>query len=71
MHPKAYGEAIICGKVSGGLEVIDVDAKNDCTGSIKDALLNAILDQSPTLHDKLYIVQTQNNGLHICYFCEV
>lgn len=70
MHPKAYGEAVICGKVSGNLEVIDVDAKNDITGGIKDALLNAILDQSPELHDKLYIVQTQNNGLHICYLCE-
>jgi hypothetical protein len=70
MHPKAYGEAVICGKVSGNLEVIDVDAKNDHTNTIKDALLNAIHDQSSDLYDRLYIVQTQNDGLHFCYFCE-
>lgn len=69
-HPKAYGRAVICGKISGGLEVIDVDAKNDPTGAMKQSLLDAIREQSAELHDRLHLVQTQNDGLHISYMCE-
>ncbi len=31
-HPHAAGLAVICGKISGGLEVIDVDTKYDLSG---------------------------------------
>jgi len=40
--PRAHGEAVICGQISGGLEVIDVDAKYDLTGVLKEELLGAI-----------------------------
>jgi hypothetical protein len=70
-HPKAYGVAIICGAVSGGLEVIDIDCKNDTTGAMRQSLIDTIKEQSEDLYRNLYIVQTQNNGLHIAYRCEV
>jgi len=31
-HEKCKGIAVICGAVSGNIEVIDVDLKNDVTG---------------------------------------
>ena len=36
------GLAIICGAISGGLEVIDVDTKHDTTGSLWDELRGLI-----------------------------
>ena len=37
------GLAIICGAISGGLEVIDVDTKHDTTGSLWDELRGLII----------------------------
>lgn len=66
-HPKAQGIAIICGKVSGNLEVIDIDLKNDTTGN----LYGNITDNIPAeLLDKLYVVKTKNNGYHFYYYCD-
>lgn len=72
-HPAAYGEAVICGRVSGNLEVIDVDAKYDLTGTLKEELLGAI---PADLLARLHIVQTggqrdePQRGLHIYYTCD-
>lgn len=65
-HPKALGIAVICGAVSGGLEVIDVDLKNDTTNNLWQKLLNA----APIIND-LYTVKTKSGGYHIYYRCEV
>lgn len=66
--PNAKGIAVICGAVSGNLEVIDVDCKYginfiDYAAAIKAADLS--------LFDKLLIVQTKSKGYHIYYRCEV
>jgi replicative DNA helicase len=63
------GLGIICGAISGGLEVIDVDTKNDPTGSLRDELLSLIEDNLPELYSKLVIAQSKSGGLHIYYRC--
>ena len=63
------GLAIICGAISGGLEVIDVDTKHDTTGSLWDELRGLIEDNLPELYSRLVIAQTRTGGYHIYYRC--
>jgi len=63
------GLAIICGTISGGLEVIDVDTKHDTTGSLWDELSILIRDNLPELYNRLVIAQTKSGGYHIYYRC--
>lgn len=65
--PRAKGIALICGPVSGGLEVIDVDLKYDITGTLYQRLLKKI----GAIHKKLYAVKTKSGGYHLYYRCEV
>jgi len=66
-HPQAVGIAVICGQVSGNLEVVDVDTKYDTTGTLWEDYKKEI---EPLL-EKLYIVRTKSGGYHIYYRCEV
>ena len=61
------GLAIICGAISGGLEVIDVDTKYDITGSLWAELRTLIQDNLPELYSSLVIAQTKSGGYHIYY----
>lgn len=63
------GLAIICGAISGGLEVIDVDTKHDTTGSLWDELRGLIEGNLPELYNRLVIAQTRSGGYHIYYRC--
>jgi Mrp family chromosome partitioning ATPase len=63
------GLAIICGAISGGLEVIDVDTKHDTTGSLWEELRGLIEDNLPELYSRLVIAQTKSGGYHIYYRC--
>ena len=67
-HPKAIGQAIICGAISGNLEVIDVDSKYSLVDGFNEFYLNLLPDY---LRGKLHIVKTKSGGLHIYYRCEV
>ena len=67
--PNVKGLAIICGAVSGNLEVIDVDTKYDTTGTLWEELRVLIEDNLPELYTKLVIAQTKNGGYHIYYRC--
>jgi hypothetical protein len=67
-HPKAHGEAIICGAVSGNIEVIDCDLKYDHEGKVREGLLQAIPE---AIRDKLQVVQTRSGGWHLYYRCPV
>jgi hypothetical protein len=62
---------IICGEISGNLEVIDVDCKYDNTGSLWNDLKGLICDNLPDVYDRLVIASTKNKGYHIYYKCEV
>jgi len=64
------GLGIICGAVSGNLEVIDVDTKHDTTGSLWDELRTLIQDNLPELYSRLVIAQTKSGGYHIYYRCK-
>ena len=65
----AKGIGIICGAISGGLEVIDVDTKHDTTGSLWEELRGLIEDNLPELYSRLVIAQTISGGYHIYYRC--
>ena len=62
----AKGLAIICGKVSGNLEVIDIDLKYDHSGSLWKELMSAIPE---SIMDKLTIASTKSGGFHLYYRC--
>ena len=63
------GLAIICGAISGGLEVIDVDTKHDTTNTLWDELRSLIEDNLPEIYKRLVIAQTKSGGYHIYYRC--
>ncbi len=70
---KLWGEpgslGIITGAISGGLEVIDVDTKQDTTGSLWDEFKALIQDNPPGVYENLVIAQTPSGGYHIYYRC--
>lgn len=68
-HEKAAGLAVICGAVSGGLEVVDIDTKNDITGSLFDKIREAMTDAG--LWDKFVVISTRSGGYHLYYRCEL
>ena len=63
------GIAIITGKISKNIEVIDVDLKNDISGTLRADLTELIENHLPGILSKLTIIKTKNNGLHIYYRC--
>lgn len=63
----SYGIALICGKVSGGLECIDIDTQYDLTGSLYQDYTKEINNAMPGLLDKLIIQQTPSGGYHFIY----
>lgn len=69
-NAKAKGLAVICGQVSGNLEVIDIDTKYDLTGELYREYTSAIAEHNTSLLDRLLIVQTKSGGYHFYYRCE-
>ncbi len=67
-NKKMNGIAVICGAVSGSLEIIDIDCKYDLTGTLFNDYIDMIPDDLKPL---LYIVSTKNSGYHIYFRCEV
>lgn len=61
--------AAICGGVSGGLECIDFDLKNDETGTLFDEYISTVEAIEPGLLDKIVIQQTPSKGYHFLYRC--
>ena len=59
------GLGIVCGKVSGGLEVIDVDTKYDITGNLWKDLKGYLEDNILDVFKKFVIAQTKSGGYHI------
>jgi len=67
----APGIAVIAGKVSKGLEVIDVDTKNDLTGSLGADFLQLLEDNlPPEQYQALRQVRTPSGGYHLLYRCQ-
>lgn len=57
--------AVICGKISGNAEAIDIDVKN--FPGVDAQLFSAIKDLYPDLWDRLRIHKTPSGGFHIPY----
>ena len=64
------GIGIVCGKVSGGVECIDIDSKYDLTGNLFDNYKNLINEIDKDLLKKLVVQSTPSGGYHFVYRCE-
>lgn len=63
--------ALICGKISG-VEVIDIDSKNDPSGLLLDQVDEAIFKNNPDItRNDLVIQRTPSGGGHLIYKCDV
>ena len=68
-HSHFYNQGtvgIITGKVSGNLEILDVDVKNDPTGTIYHEFRKLIPDE---LFSRLIVQTTPKKGFHLIYCC--
>lgn len=63
------GVGLVCGKVSGNLEAVDVDVKYDLTGSLFDDYKRKIHNADSTLLEKLLVQKTVSGGFHLIYRC--
>ncbi len=61
---------LICGNVSGGVEVIDIDLKYDNTGTLYSDFKRLISFNDKSLLEKLLIQKTVSNGYHFIYRCK-
>jgi len=57
--------AVICGKVSGNLEVLDFD----CEGDLLNPFSQQVNEKAPDLLSRLVLTQTQSKGFHIAFCC--
>jgi hypothetical protein len=63
------GVGLVCGKLSGGLEVIDVDTKYDLTGKLFEDYKKLIHAADEGLLSKLCVQKTKSGGYHLLYRC--
>ena len=68
-HPVAQGIALVTGKSSGNLEVIDIDTKNFSEGCLFFKFCEAITEVDVDLFKKLVVAQSRSGGYHIYYRC--
>ena len=70
-NPEAVDIGVIAGPSSGGLEVLDIDTKNDPPGKIWYEYSDHLRDNLPDLYRRLIIATTPSGGLnrghHIYY----
>lgn len=60
---------LVCGKLSGGLEAIDVDEKYSISGCMFDRWKKQVHLSDPGLLAKLVVQQTKSGGFHVLYRC--
>jgi hypothetical protein len=65
--PETTGLAIIAGKVSGNVEVLDIDCKYDLTGALMEDFCSLVKEHLPELFAKLVIAKTVNKGFHVLF----
>jgi hypothetical protein len=72
-HDLSNCEAVglVCGKLSGGLEVIDIDTKYDITGTIYERYKRLIHSVDEFLLNKIVVQRTKSGGYHFIYRCSV
>lgn len=63
--------ALVCGKVSGNLEVVDIDCKYDLTGRLYEDYRRLVDERVPHLFNKLVVASTKSGGYHLYYRCGI
>lgn len=66
----AYGIGIVCGKISGNLQIIDIDCKYDLTGKLFENYKQSIAEESVDLLKKMVVEKSPSGGFHFIYRCE-
>jgi hypothetical protein len=66
---KCVAVGLVCGKLSGNLEVVDIDLKYDLTGKVYENYKRLIHSVDPTLLDKIVVQKTKSGGYHFIYRC--
>jgi len=64
------GLGLVCGNVSGNVEVIDIDCKYDVSGTLFKDFKQLISDNDKELLKKLVVQKTVNGGYHFIYKCK-
>lgn len=64
------GVGLVCGKLSGNVEVIDIDVKYDLTFTLFDDFKKSIHSVDNKLLKKLVVQQTGSGGYHFIYRCK-
>ena len=72
-HDLSNCEAVglVCGKLSGNLEVIDLDLKYDLTGSLYERYKRLVHSVDENLLKKIVVQKTGGGGYHFLYRCSV
>lgn len=60
---------LVCGKISGNVEAIDLDLKYDLTGKLFNDYKKLIHALDPSLLSKLVVQKTVSGGYHFIYRC--
>lgn len=60
---------LVCGKLSGNLEVIDIDEKYSLDGKLFERYKNLIAQENKELLKKLVVQKTPSGGRHLIYRC--
>lgn len=63
------GVGLVCGKLSGGLEVIDCDVKYSLDGKLFENYKKKVHEVDQKLLSKLVVQKTVSGGYHILYRC--
>lgn len=62
---------LVCGKLSGQLEVIDIDAKYDLSGDLFERYKRQVHSVDEHLLSKLVVQKTRGGGFHLLYRCNI
>lgn len=66
---KCEAVGLVCGALSGNLEVIDIDCKYDLTGKLFENYKRLINEVDKSLLKKLVVQKTRGGGFHFIYRC--
>jgi hypothetical protein len=71
VHNLSNCEAIglVCGHLSGNIEVIDVDQKYSLDGRLFETYKNLVHSTDPTILSLLVVEKTKGGGFHLIYRC--
>lgn len=67
---RAQNVGLVCGRLSGNVEVVDIDCHHDKTGNVLADYKELLMEANPSLLRKLVIQETRNKGYHLIYRCE-